>query len=154
MSLVTFDDITCHWMTLYDITCHLMTSVVLLLSFPKFVVKIFLGEAIRYKAKCPSVRESVCLWVCELWIKLPTQLKMSLSDTRSWFRMMSRMTLRIKANWSSAFRVNIEYRHYATETTKTRNTLSSAKVFPMNRGVYKLILRKESWSSGEGWLPN
>ena len=30
--------------------------------------------------------------------------KMTLRDTRSWFRMRSRITLRIKANRSSAFR--------------------------------------------------
>ena len=37
--------------------------------------------------------------------------KMSLRDSRSWFRMRSSMTLRIKANRSSAFRNNMHGFH-------------------------------------------
>ena len=37
--------------------------------------------------------------------------RMSLRDTRSWFRMRSRKTLRIKANRSSVFRSNMECTH-------------------------------------------
>ena len=38
--------------------------------------------------------------------------KMSLRDTRAWFRRRSRMTLRIKANRSSVFTGNMGCRYY------------------------------------------
>ena len=55
--------------------------------------------------------------------------KISLRDTRSWFRMRSRMTLRIKANSSSAFRDNMECRHCDTGAP------SYAQDLPTNKGT-------------------
>ena len=54
--------------------------------------------------------------------------KISLRDTRSWFHMRSRMTLRIKAIRSSAFRGNMECRHCDTGADESQ-------AFPTNRGA-------------------
>ena len=46
--------------------------------------------------------------------------KMTLRDTSSWFRMRSRMTLRIKANRSAAFRDDVGCRQCNTGSTETQ----------------------------------
>ena len=46
---------------------------------------------------------------------------MTLQDTRSWFRMRNRMTQRIKANSSSAFREDMSCRHCVMGITEPQN---------------------------------
>ena len=68
--------------------------------------------------------------------------RMSLRDTRIWFRQRSRMTLRIKANRSSAFRGNMGCR-YCEEDIRIENQEHMEQCEGFNYGQQGLDLTEE-----------
>ena len=74
--------------------------------------------------------------------------RMSLRDTRIWFRRRSRMTLRIKANRSSVFRGNMGCRYCETDLIENQEHLETCTGFTHEQwglDLTKEMVKKIFW---------